>query len=151
MRPAWSDSTRVRPPRVSDTALALALALMAALLAYALRKLDIQDRVNAQLGFDYATPQLAWNYEPFLITRVDPGRAMSLAGIREGDRVLFADVSDLYGRLIINQGGVARIPIERGGRSRYALVRVPSLKLPFPQEIRQLLYRPRLPWRALQN
>ncbi len=113
---------------------------MATLLLAATLHLLVQDTVNTQLGFDYATPQVSWNYEAFVITRVVPGRAMALAGMRENDHVLLDDVSKLYAQLIGSQGGVASISIERDGRKRTVMVRVPTLKLPLSPGLRRFLY-----------
>jgi hypothetical protein len=111
--------------------------------------LIVQNSVSAQLGFDYATPQISLTYEPFLITRVAPGSAMARAGMRVNDRVLLDDVSKLYALLIFSQGGTASIPIERGGRARTVVVRVPALKLPLSAGMRRLLYR-RYSWRPFR-
>jgi hypothetical protein len=102
----------------------------------------VQGSVNAQLGFDYATPQLKWNYEPFLITRVEPGGVMARAGLRVDDRVLLDDVSKLYALLIRGQGGTAEFPIERDGRARTVMVRVPRMRLPLSEWLLRLLYGP---------
>lgn len=102
--------------------------------------LAVQASVNAQIGFDYATPQVSWHEEVFLITRIVPGRPMALAGVEEGDRVRFDDVSHLYAALICHQGGVAHIPITSHGQDRDAAVHVPPMKLPFSTGFRKWLY-----------
>ncbi len=116
------------------------LVAVALLLVVAVGYSIVQDSVNAQLGFDYATPEVSFAYEPFLITRVDPERAMARAGMQVDDRVLLDDVSKLYALLISRQGDSASIPIERDGRARTMIVRVPPLRLPLSPGLRRLLY-----------
>ena len=134
------DPSRVRPHRLSDTAAALSLIGLALALACALPALAIQNSINAQLGFDYSTPQIRWNYEPFLIARVDRGGIMARSGMLVDDRVMFDDVSTLYALLISRQGARARIPIERRGTPLEIVVRVPPMRLPFSPRLRRLIY-----------
>ena len=116
------------------------LAMLFLIAADATLHLIVQGSVNAQLGFDYATPQLKWNDEPFLITRVDAGGVMERAGLRVDDRMMLDDVSKLYALLIRSQGGAVGVLIVRDGQARIVVVRVPQMRLPFSAGVRRLLY-----------
>jgi hypothetical protein len=135
-----------RAPRGGERSLRSALwALLGTLaimlmLAVASQYLVVQHSVNAQLGFDYATPRMSWHEERFVITRVDPGGAMALAGLRVDDQVQLDDVSELYALLIRGQGGTASIPVTRDGRARTVVARVPRMKLPLSPGLRRLMY-----------
>jgi hypothetical protein len=135
-------STRVwwGPGRVIHLGFWLGIAAFPFLLVAAILYLIVQDSVNTQLGFDYATPRVSWNDEPFLISRVDSGGVMASAGLREDDRVRLDDVSSLYALLIHSQGGTASIPIERDGRASTVVVRVPRMTLPLSAGLRRFLY-----------
>jgi hypothetical protein len=69
-------------------------------------------QVNEALGFRYATPELPEG-EPFLITRVEYGKAMHEAGLRENDRVQMGAVNDLYALLINNQRREVEFEVKR--------------------------------------
>lgn len=86
-------------------------------------------QVNNQLGFGYATPDTPEG-EIFEITRVEPGKAMDMAGLKVLDRVLMYSVDDLYILLIEHQGDTAVFEVLRGGVKIDIRVGVPELRLP---------------------
>lgn len=85
--------------------------------------------VNKQLGFSYATPDTPEG-EPFLITKVLPGRIMDKSGLKPGDHVQMFAVNHLYILLINNQGKEVEIPIKRDGIKMMIKVKVPELDVP---------------------
>jgi len=85
--------------------------------------------VNKQLGFRYATPDTPEG-EPFLITKVVPGKTMDKAGLKRDDRVQMFAVNDLYILLISNQGKEVVIPVKRDKKEIKIRVIVPELDVP---------------------
>jgi len=88
-----------------------------------------EHHVNTQIGFNCATPETPKG-EIFLITKVVSGKIMDNAGIKPGDRVQMAAVSDLYRLLINNQGKEVAIAILRDNKEINIKVRVPKLDVP---------------------
>jgi len=85
--------------------------------------------VNKQMGFRYATPETPEG-EPFLITKVSPGKIMDKSGLKPGDHVQMYAVSHLYTLLINNQGKEVEIPIKRDSIKMKIKVKVPELDVP---------------------
>ena len=88
-----------------------------------------EHHVNTQLGFNYATPETPEG-EIFQITKVAPRKTMDNAGLKPGDRIQMAAVSDLYRLLINNQGKEVAIAILRDKKEINIKVRVPELDVP---------------------
>ena len=86
-------------------------------------------QVNKQLGFNYATPETPEG-EPFLITRIIPGKTMDKAGLRKDDIVKMWSTSHLYTLLINNQGKEVSFLVLRDKKEITIRVRVPELELP---------------------
>jgi len=85
-------------------------------------------QVNVALGFRYATPELPEG-EPFLITRVEYGKAMYEAGLREDDRVQMGADTDLYALLINNQGREVEFEVKRDGEIMTIKLVVPEMDI----------------------
>jgi len=86
-------------------------------------------QVSRQLGFHYATPETPEG-EPFLITKVIPGKAMDQGGLRANDEIRMRNVNDLYLLMIKNQGKETFIPILRDKKEIEIRVQVPQMKVP---------------------
>lgn len=85
-------------------------------------------QVNRQLGFGYATPDTPAG-ELFLITKVEYGKTMFQAGLRENDEVQFGSTSDLYALLIHNQGKEVEFSVKRGGKIIPITFVVPEMEI----------------------
>ncbi len=85
--------------------------------------------VNKQLGFNYATPETPEG-EPFLITRVVPGKTMDEAGLKKDDIVQMWNTCHLYRLLINNQGKEVSFLVLRDKKEITIRVRVPEMELP---------------------
>lgn len=85
--------------------------------------------VNRQLGFSYATPD-GPEGEPFLITRVVPGKIMDKAGLMRNDEVQMWSTGQLYKLLIGSQGKVAEFSVLRDKKEVTITVKVPEMELP---------------------
>jgi hypothetical protein len=88
-----------------------------------------QHQVNKQLGFNYGTPETTEG-EPFLITRVVPGKTMDKAGLRKEDIVQMWNTCHLYRLLINNQGKEVTFSILRDEKDIIIRVKVPEMDLP---------------------
>jgi hypothetical protein len=87
-----------------------------------------QHQVNKQLGFNYATPETPEG-EPFLITRVVPGKTMDEAGLKKDDIVQMWNTCHLYRLLINNQGKEVSFLVLRDKKEITIRVRVPEMEL----------------------
>lgn len=85
-------------------------------------------QVNEALGFRHATPDLPEG-EPFLITRIEQGKAMHEAGLMEEDRVQMGAVNDLYALLINNQGKAVEFMVKRDGEILTIKLVVPEMDI----------------------
>lgn len=88
----------------------------------------LQNQVNSQLGFDYATPDEEQG-EIFIISEVVPGKIMDQAGLKEGDIIPWNDVSILYRMLVYHQESAVSIPVIRGVQYLMIRIEVPILNL----------------------
>ena len=95
--------------------------------------LILQNDVNRQLGFNYATPEENEG-EIFLITEIESGNVMDRSGLKAGDQVSLDNVDDLYRLLVYNQNKTVPIPVRRGRESIVVRPYVPRLKLTIPAE-----------------
>jgi hypothetical protein len=86
-------------------------------------------QVNEQLGFNYATPETSEG-EPFLITRVVPGKTMDKACLKQNDVVQMWNTGDLYRLLMNNNGKSVSFQVIRGTTIITIRVKVPVMKLP---------------------
>ena len=85
--------------------------------------------VNKQLGFNYATPDTPEG-EPFLITRVVPGKTMDKGGLKRNDEVQMWSTNHLYKLLINNQGNEVTFSVLRDDKEITIRVIVPEMDLP---------------------
>jgi hypothetical protein len=88
-----------------------------------------QHQVNRQLGFNYATPETPEG-ELFEIIRVDPGKTMDKAGLKQFDVVQMWNTSHLYKLLINNQGKEVTFSVIRDEKEIIIRVMVPEMYLP---------------------
>ena len=86
------------------------------------------DQVSTQLGFRYAT-QDTTDGEPFIISRIEPGKTMDRAGLQAGDQIRFSGVDDLYALLVDNQGSEVEIPVLRDSKPEVIRVSVPRMDI----------------------
>lgn len=84
------------------------------------------DQVSSQLGFRYTTRDNPEG-EPFIITRIEPGKTMDQAGLQAGDQIRDSGVNDLYALLIYNQGSEVEIPVLRNSKPKVIRVTVPEM------------------------
>ncbi len=88
----------------------------------------IIDDVDEQLGFHYGTPYEN-GVEVFVVTGVEPGKPMALAGLCVGDDLSFFTPQSLYEYIVFNQGKGITIPIRRDGAKMEITLIVPELSL----------------------
>jgi hypothetical protein len=88
-----------------------------------------QHHVNRQLGFNYATPETPEG-ELFEIIRVDPGKTMDKAGLKQNDVVQMWNTNHLYKLLINNQGKEVSFIVLRDKKKIIIRVKVPEMDLP---------------------
>ena len=88
-----------------------------------------QHQVNRQLGFNYATPETPEG-EIFEIIRVDPGKTMDKAGLKQDDVVQMWNTNHLYKLLINNQGKEVSFIVLRDKKKITIRVKVPEMDLP---------------------
>lgn len=93
----------------------LAVVIVSAFFLELILHIIIQEQVNYQLGFRYDTPYRVEG-EVFVITKIAPGKAMDLAGLKKGDYIRFHSVDTLYSLLIEHQGQDVAIPVQRGSQ-----------------------------------
>lgn len=86
------------------------------------------DQASTQLGFRY-TNQDNMEGEPFIITRIEPGKTMDQAGLQAGDLIRNSGVDELYMLLINNQGSEVEIPVLRNSKPRVIRVNVPEMDI----------------------
>jgi len=99
------------------------------LLAELVLSIMVQNQVNRQLGFNYATPETPEG-EYFEIIRVDTGSVMEQSGLKLYDRVQMPAVSQLYRLLLNNQVDEVSFMVLRETDMVEIHVQVPAMQVP---------------------